>query len=492
MTAYADLKAHYDTIYRLEHLQSIATWDRMVNMPSGSAKARAEAQGEFEALIQKMQMDPAIETLLRAAHDAELAPEEAANLALMSRQRLVASAVPEALLRRRAEAISTAYQAWVKAKGQNDWAAFAKTLKPLLVCVRERAERLGDALGLSPYDALLDEYDRGLTLKDVQALFAPVVEWLPEMIDAVIAKQAEETFIRPVGPFSIDAQKKVGIAAMTIFGFDFDRGRLDVSQHPFSGGTSEDLRITTRYREDQFLPSLLGIIHETGHARYQGGLPMPWRGQPIGVACSTSMHEGQSLSFEKQLALTPAFARLLSPLLVEAFGSQAAFEPDNLLMLMTRVNRGKIRVDADEVTYPAHVLLRSEIEPALIAGDVGVDDIPAWWDERMARLLDVDTRGDHGGGALQDVHWCQGMFGYFPSYLMGAMIAAQLKAAYKVATPDHESRAMAGDLSGYPNWLQDNVWLAGAQFSTGDLVARITGKPLSSSALKAHFEERYL
>jgi carboxypeptidase Taq len=488
MSAYAELKSRKESIYRLEHLQSIATWDRMVNMPPGSAKARAEAQGEFEALILRMQTDPALDDLLAAAADAALAPADAANLELMRRERLAASAVPEDLLRRRANAVGAASQAWSKARRENDWGQFAAALTPLLACVRERAERLGDVLGLSPYDALLDEFDRGLTLAQMTALFAPIVQWLPDMIDTVVAKQAGEHTIEPQGPFPIDAQRQIGIAAMKRLGFDFDRGRLDVSAHPFTGGTSEDLRITTRYREEEFLQSLMGIVHETGHACYQAGLPPAWRGQPLGVACSMSMHEGQSLSFEKQMALTPAFAGFLSPLLAEAFGPQAAFAPDNLLKIITRVKRGKIRVDADEVTYPAHVLLRSEIEPALIAGDIGVDDIPAWWDERMARLLDIDTRGDFAGGPLQDIHWSQGMFGYFPSYLIGAMIAAQLNEAYRAATPDDESH----DISRYPAWLGDNVWNAGALYTTGELIERVTGKPLSADALKAHFERRYL
>jgi carboxypeptidase Taq len=492
MSAYTELKARKETIYRLEHLQSIVTWDRMVNMPAGSAKARAAAQGEFEALVQRMQTDPALDDLLAKAEDETLASADAANLALMRRERLTASAVPEDLLRRRTNAIGAASQAWTKARSENDWGMFAEALAPLLACVRERAERLGDALELSPYDALLDEFDRGLTLEQVKALFAPVTDWLPGLIDSAIAKQANEQIIEPQGPFPVEAQRQVGIAVMTLLGFDFEVGRLDVSAHPFTGGTSEDVRITTRYREDEFFQSLVGIIHETGHARYQAGLPPIWRGQPLGVACSMSMHEGQSLSFEKQLALTPAFATMLSPLLAHAFGPQSAFDPGNLYKLITRVRRGKIRVDADEVTYPAHVLLRSEIEPALIAGEIRVGDIPAWWDERMGRLLDVDTRGDFAGGPLQDIHWSLGMFGYFPSYLIGAMIAAQLNAAYRAATPDHEAREASGDFSGYPVWLDRNIWSAGAQYTTGELVVRATGKPLSADALKAHFERRYL
>jgi len=486
MQAYLELKQRAATIYRLEHLQSIATWDRMVYMPAGSAAARAEAQAEFEALVQRMRSDPALDDLIAAASGEALGGDDAANLALMRRARIAAAAVPEDLTRRRVAAVGVATQSWGKARATNDWATFAPDLDALLVCVRERAERLGDAFGLAPYDALLDEYDRGLTLTQVRSMFAPIADWLPAMIARVTARQASETVIAPVGPFPIEKQRQVGLAAMALLGFDFETGRLDVSAHPFTGGTSEDVRITTRYREEEFFQSLMGIVHEVGHARYNAGLPAAWRGQPLGSFCSMSMHEGQSLSFERQLAPTGTFAAALSPLLVEAFGNQPAFAPDNLLKLMTRVRPGKIRAEADEVTYPAHVLLRTEIEPLLLAGELAVDDVPAWWDERMAALLGIDTRGDFAGGPLQDIHWSQGAFGYFPSYLIGSMIAAQLAAAYRRTDPD------PADLLGYPNWLRDTVWAEGARHTTAELVARTTGAPLSADALKAHFEARYL
>lgn len=486
MQAYRELTRRAATIYRLEHLQSIATWDRMVYMPAGSAAARAEAQAELDVLIQRMRSDPALDGLIASASGEALDGDDAANLALMRRARIAAAAVPEELTRRRVAAVGAATQSWGKARAANDWAAFVPDLETLLECVRERAARLGDALGLEPFDALLDEHDRGLTLSQVRAMFAPIAAWLPAMIERVTARQAGDTVIAPVGPFPIERQKQVGLAVMALLGFDFEAGRLDVSLHPFTGGTSEDVRITTRYSDQAFFRSLMGIVHEVGHGRYNAGLPAAWRGQPLGGFCSMSVHEGQSLSFERQLAPTAAFAAALSPLLADAFGDQPAFAPDNLLKLMTRVQPGKIRAEADEVTYPAHVLLRTEIEPLLIAGELAANDVPAWWDERMAALLGIDTAGDIAGGPLQDIHWSQALFGYFPSYLLGSMIAAQLAAAYRRTASDRDG------LLGYPDWLRDNVWSQGARYTTAELMERTTGAPLSADALKAHFEARYL
>ncbi len=491
-SAYAALKAYRTRIHNLEHLQAIASWDRLTHMPAGGAPARAAAQGELAALLQRMQADPEVgELLVQAGHEA-LGPNDATNLALMRRERVIAQALPEQLVQRRAECVRAASQAWQAARSSNDWGLFAAALAPLLDCVQEQAARIGDGLGISPYDALLDGYDRGLRADRVTALFSGVATWLPGIIAASIECQTQSDVLTPVGPFDPARQRDVGIAVMTLLGFDFSAGRLDVSAHPFTGGVPEDVRLTTRYREDDCLSALLGIIHETGHGRYQSGLPRAWLGQPLGEPCSAAMHEAQALAFERQLAPTPAFAARLSPLLTDAFGAQPAFAPDNLLRLMTRVRPGPIRVEADELTYPAHVILRVEIEAALIDGTIAVDDVPAWWDERMARLLGIDTRGDFTRGPLQDIHWSQGMFGYFPAYLFGAMIAAQLVERFRQDVPDFGGDAARTDFAQFGDWLEAQVWSRGAALTTDALVEAVTGRPLSDDALRAHFERRYL
>jgi carboxypeptidase Taq len=279
---------------------------------------------------------------------------------------------------------------------------------------------------------------------------------------------------------------------MALLGFDFDGGRLDESAHPFSGGVPEDTRLTTRYREDDLMQALMGTVHETGHARYEQNLPREWLGQPVANARSMGIHESQSLSFEMQLGRGRAFAGLLAPLLCKHFGDQAAFEPGNLHALMTRVKPGLIRVDADELTYPAHVILRYGIERKLIDGSIEAEDIPALWDEGMQSLLGVDTRGNYRNGPLQDVHWTDGAFGYFPCYTLGAMYAAQWFAAIRAQHADLDARIARGDLAPAFDWLRDNIWRQGSRWPTAELATRATGEALNPAHFRRHLEARYL
>jgi carboxypeptidase Taq len=298
--------------------------------------------------------------------------------------------------------------------------------------------------------------------------------------------------IAPVGPFPVAAQRALNAEVMTLLGFDFEAGRLDESTHPFSGGVPEDVRLTTRYSDGDFARSLLGTIHETGHARYEQNLPREWLGQPVGSARSYGIHESQSLSFEMQLARSRAFTGLLAPLLKKYFGDQPAFEPDNLYLLWTRVRPGYIRVDADEVTYPAHVILRYEIERALVEGAIEPDDIPALWDDKMQTLLGLDTRGNCKDGCLQDVHWTEGAFGYFPSYTLGAMYAAQWFAAIRRAVPDLDARIAAGELNPVFDWMRANIWSQASLWETPELVRRASGEALNPQYFRRHLETRYL
>jgi len=279
---------------------------------------------------------------------------------------------------------------------------------------------------------------------------------------------------------------------MRLLDFDFEGGRLDASTHPFSGGVPEDVRLTTRYREDGFLQSLMGTIHETGHGRYEQNRPRGWLGQPVSNARSMAIHESQSLAFEMQLGCSRGFAQLLAPLAIRHFGAQPAFEPDNLYRLLTRVNPGFIRVDADEVTYPAHILLRYQVERALIEGEIEPEDIPSLWDAGMQSLLGVDTRGNFRNGPLQDVHWPEGLFGYFPCYTLGAMYAAQWFATIRRAHPDLDGRIAAGDLSPVFDWLREQVWLQASRWPTGELAQRASGEALNPLHFRRHLEARYL
>jgi len=490
--SYAELARVQTRLYRYNHLASIVGWDRNAMMPPKGSDARAAAEAELGTLIHRTRTDPQLKVWLQKAEKEPLDDIARANLREIRRDWRDANALPESLIEAKTLAGAKCEHAWRSQRQTNDWKGFLENFQQVVKLSREEAQLLADDTGLSRYDALMDRFEPGVRAADIDRIFGDVKTWLPDLIVKVQAKQNREKTVAPQGPFPVAAQRALNVEVMTLLGFDFAGGRLDESVHPFSGGVPEDVRLTTRYSETDFARSLLGTIHETGHARYEQNLPRAWLGQPIGTARSYGLHESQSLSFEMQLARSRAFTGLLTPLLVKHFGEQPAFEPDNLHQVLTRVKPGYIRVDADEVTYPVHVILRYEIERALVEGDIEAEDIPALWDEKMQSLLGLDTHGNYKDGCLQDVHWTEGAFGYFPSYSLGAMYAAQWFAVMRGATPDLDARIAAGDLAPIFDWLRTNIWSQGCLWETPELVQRASGAALDPQHFRRHLETRYL
>ncbi|MDH5537775.1 MAG: carboxypeptidase M32 [Rhizobacter sp.] len=490
--AYDSLTRTWTRLHRFSHLQAMAGWDSSAMMPPKGNGARADAMAEMDALLHRTLTDAALGPLLERADDEPLDDAQRANLREMRREWRSATALPEALVQRQALAGAHCEHAWRSQRPANDWRGFLANFREVLQLVREESARRADATGLRPYDALMDCFEPGMTGAQVDRLFGDLQQWLPGLVRTVIDRQGSEPVPAPRGPFAKAAQRELSLELMALLGFDFEAGRLDESAHPFSGGVPEDVRLTTRYTEDDFLQSLMGTVHETGHARYEQNLPRDWLGQPLGQARSMGIHESQSLSFEMQLGRSRAFAGLLAPRLVARFGAQPAFEPDTLYRLLTRVERSMVRVDADELTYPAHVMLRYRIERGLIEGDIEAEDIPAQWDEGMASLLGVDTRGNYRDGCMQDVHWGAGMFGYFPCYTLGAMYAAQWFAAIRRQFVDLDQRIAQADLAPAFDWLREHIWLQGSRWSTAELVQRASGGPLDPLHFRRHLEARYL
>ncbi|MDE2145924.1 MAG: carboxypeptidase M32 [Burkholderiales bacterium] len=489
---YDQLAATWTRMHHFGHLQSIAGWDQAANMPPRGNEARAAAMAEMAALLHRMSTAPELPGQLGQAAQEPLSALQRANLREMRRQWQAANALPSSLVERQQIAGARCEHAWRTQRPANDWAGFLENFRPLLALAREEAALLAAQTGLSKYDALMDRFEPGMTSAQVDRVFGEVRRWLPDLIRQVRERQAGRPPIEPVGPFPLPQQRALCEQVMRLLGFDFEAGRLDVSTHPFCGGVPEDVRMTTRFREDDFLGSLMGTVHETGHGRYEQNLPREVLGQPVAHARSMALHESQSLSFEMQLGSHPGFVARLAPLVAQAFGAQPAFEPANLQRLLTRVKPGLIRVDADEVTYPAHVILRYEIERPLIEGEIEPEDIPALWDAKMQELLGLDTRGNFKDGALQDVHWPSGLFGYFPCYSLGAMYAAQWFAAMRRAMPDLDARIAAGELEAVFGWLREHIWLQGSRWTTDELALRASGEVLNPAHFKAHLEARYL
>ncbi|WP_417642369.1 carboxypeptidase M32 [Enterobacter kobei] len=489
---YQQLTRTFTRLSRFSHLSAMAGWDMFTMMPPGGSQARGEALAELSVLQHQILTDKNVAVWLEGAAQENLNDIEQANLREMTRQYQQAALLPEALVEAKSLAGSKCEHAWRSQRPANDWDGFAENLKEVVKLSREEARLRADAKGCSPYDALLDIYEPDMTSARLDELFGDLKTWLPDLLTQVVEKQAQQPLIAPQGPFPIDLQREIGVETMARLGFDFNGGRLDVSAHPFCGGVPEDVRITTRYDENELLSALLGVVHETGHARYEQNLPRSWPGQPVALARSTAIHESQSLFFEMQLGRSEAFLKQLLPSVVQRFGDQPAFSESNFVAWNQRVKPGYIRVDADEVSYPAHVVLRYEIERALINGEIEVDDIPALWDEKMRSWLGLSTTGNYRDGCMQDIHWTDGGFGYFPSYTLGAMYAAQLFHAARKALPDLDAAIAAGDFSALFDWLRQNIWQHGSRFTTAQLIENATGEALNSRYFRQHLTARYL
>ena len=495
MNAYQTLERRFARLSAIGDAIGILGWDTQTMMPDGAAEGRAEQTATLSVLAHELITAPEVGDLLdRAEAEGGLDGWQAANLREMRRAHVHATAVPADLVEATSKAVSACEMMWRSARAESDYTALLPSLREVLRLVREGAQAKGDVLGLSPYDALLDEHDPGSRAARIDALFDDLASFLPGLIQRVLDRQASEPpVLRPDGPFPVAAQRALGERMMRAAGFDFTRGRLDVSLHPFCGGANDDVRITTRYDEADFTKALMGVLHETGHALYEQGRPRQWMLQLVGQARGMAVHESQSLIVEMQASRSAEFIGWLAGEVREAFGGTGpAWEPDNLRRLYTRVERGLIRVDADEVTYPAHVVLRYRLEKALVAGDLDLGDLPDAWNAGMRELVGVEPPNDRLG-CLQDIHWPGGGWGYFPTYTLGAMTAAQLFEAACAAEPEVKPALARGDVAPLVGWLRTNVHGKGCKpASADDLLTEATGKPLDAAVFRRHLERRYL
>ncbi len=492
---YGELERHFQRLGRVSDVIAMLHWDMAAMMPQGGVEARGEQLATLKVIAHEILNTAAMADLLAAAEGqrVELDDWQRANLREMRRIWTHATAVTPELVAALSKACASCEMLWRRAKDESDFAAVLEPAKGVLALVREAAQAKGEALGCTPYDALLDEHEPGARAAEIDPVFDDLAAFLPGFLGQVLDHQASKP--APVsleGPFDEDAQRRLCAGLMEVVGFDFDHGRLDISHHPFCGGVPEDVRITTRYITDDFMPAVMGVLHETGHALYEQGLPRTWRHQPVGQARGMALHESQSLLVEMQACRSREFITFMAPLLRRAFGGGGeAWEAENLYRLYTRVAPGMIRVDADEVTYPCHVIMRYRLEQAIIAGDLAFEDLPGAWNDALEGFLGLRPAND-GEGCLQDIHWYDGAWGYFPTYSLGAMAAAQLFDAAKRADADTMTRLGKGDFTTVIAWMRDNVHGQGSRPTTSELLLAATGKPLEPGLYKQHLRDRYL
>lgn len=493
MSAYAALSSHFARISALSNAIGILSWDHAAMMPAGAAETRAESMALLQVLRHGMATEPRIgDWLADAEADASLGEWERVNLREIRRLWTVDTALPATLVEASSKAISSCEMRWRQARADSDFAGLLPSLGEVLKLQREIGQAKGEKLGLSTYDALLNDYEPGGRSERIDALFDDLADFLPAFTQGALETQARRPqFPDPQGPFPIERQRALGLRMMKALGYDFERGRLDVSMHPFCGGADNDVRITTRYDEADFARALMGVLHETGHALYEQGRPQAWLNQPVGQARGMSLHESQSLLVEMQACRSREFLSYAAPLMREAFSAEGpGWEADAIWRRYTRVEPGFIRVDADEVTYPAHVILRYRLEKALIADAMPLSALPEAWNEGMQALLGIVPPDDRRG-CLQDIHWPSGGWGYFPTYTLGAMSAAQIFEAACAAEPDIMPGIARGDFEPLVGWLRSHIHSQGSRLETDALMTAATGRPLDAAVFKAHLRRRY-
>jgi carboxypeptidase Taq len=495
MQVYRSLEERFARINSIEDAIGILQWDAETMMPEGAADSRSDQLATLKGLAHELLTAPDMGDLLaQAAEDGDQLDDwQRANLREMKRIYVHASVIPADLVEASSRAVSKAELVWREARQNGDFALLLPHLTQVLAFQQQIGQAKGQALELSPYDALLDSYDPGLRQAAIEPLFAELGAELPALIQEAQERQKELPAIQSLnGPFPVDDQRRIGEQLMKAVGFDFNQGRLDVSLHPFCGGSTGDVRITTRYSEANFMSALMGVLHETGHALYEQGRPERWRRQPVGLARGMSLHESQSLLIEMQACRSREFVAYLAPLARETFqGEGPAWSSENLYRTLTRVEPGFIRVDADEITYPAHILVRYKLEKALIVGDLQIQDLPGAFNKEVRKLLGLAVPND-SLGCLQDIHWPGGAWGYFPTYTLGAMTAAQLFRAACQADADILPGLSTGDFAPLRTWLRANVHAKGSLMTTDQLLVAATGRPLTAEVFRTHLLERYL
>ncbi|MHC1548208.1 carboxypeptidase M32 [Phyllobacterium sp. K27] len=477
----------------LEHALAILGADEATHMAVGGGEKRAEAMGALAGMYHRQATAPEIADWIADAEVQTLGEEQRAAVREFRRHYTNLTCLPVEFVERQTNARMRCEQLWRDLRAKNDWAGFLPALDGVVALAREEAALRADVLGLAPYDAMIEQHDPGARIASIGPVFSELKGFLKDFVPEALAVQEERVAKRPFkalsGVYPVEKQRELGLAMMAATGFDLAHGSLSVSHHPFCGGVPSDVRITTRYRSSEFLSALMGVLHETGHALYEQNLPKEWSHWPLGKARGMAMHESQSLFVEKQLGRNPAFWRWALPVIAKHLGETWVLE--DILPHVHHVERGLIRVDADEVTYPLHVILRYELEEDIIAGRLETTDIPEAWDAKMREYLGLSTIDTPGDGPMQDVHWAAGAFGYFPSYTLGAMMAAQQWAALTRDYPAADSDLAEGNFAKINDWRRAKIWSQGSRWSTPELLERATGEELDASHFIEHLRRRY-
>ena len=491
---YQQLEEEFRRLHAFRGALAVLRWDAAVMMPRASADVRGEQLAAIEMECHAILVSPKVSRLIdRATANAQgLEHWQVANLREMRRQRDHALATPNTLVSRLAKASARAELQLREARRTNRYEDFAPHLEEVVHLTHDRAALLGQHLNLSPYDALLDEFSPGVSTTDIDVLFKALARRLPALVREAIELQIATPAVPLQGKFPLAKQRALSMEVMKALGFPFERGRLDESEHGCTEGMAGDIRVTTRSDINDPFQGLLGALHETGHALYDIGLPREWHDQPVGRNRGMALEESQSLLMEMVLARSRPFATYLQPLLEKHYGvTGQEWQAENIYRHLTRVRHGLLRIDADELTYPAHLLMRYELEKRLLSGELPVADLPEAWASAAEMRLGIVPQ-NLAEGCLQDLDWAVGRFGYFPASAVGALISMQLWEKVQATREDLDEEIIRGDFAGLVGWLAETVHALGANMTVQELVQDATGRPLSAAPALRYLEHKYL
>ncbi|NOY30662.1 MAG: carboxypeptidase M32 [Planctomycetes bacterium] len=478
----------------LARIQQLLEWDEQTKMPKAGGPYRAEQVAYMAGLVHKKRTAPEIgewlEQLTQSPLAADLESDTGSNLHHLRRDYNKKTKLPQSLVEQLAKACTLGQQAWIEARQADDFKKFQPNLEEIIRLKREEATALG--YEKTPYDPLLDDYEPGESTENVARILSELRDALVPLVQAIAESSQRPDASLLARSYPTDAQKSFGTEAARAIGFDFNAGRLDVTAHPFMTGLGPgDVRMTTRYDEHAFSDAFFGILHETGHGLYDQGLPREHYGLPLGEDVSLGIHESQSRMWENQVGRSRAFWEHFFPQAQAAF--PAALKNvaiDDFYGAINDVRPSLIRVEADEVTYNLHILIRFELEQALIEDRLQVADLPGAWNEKYEHYLGITPPSD-ADGVLQDVHWSAGLFGYFPTYALGNLYAAQFFAQAEGDLGDLDKQFRQGKFSPLREWLRKNIHAQGRRYTAAQLALRVTGSTLSHESLIRHLASKY-
>jgi len=495
MSKLQELKTHLADVIHLQHAAGVLGWDQQTYMPPGGAEARAEQLATLSRLAHEMFVAETTGALLeQAAAEVDGAgydSDEAALVRVVQHDYDLATRVPTKLVEEIARTTTLAHEVWAKARQENDFASFAPMLDKIYDLMRQQAVALGYEDRM--YDALLDQYEPGMKTAQVEALFAELREELVPFVAAIFERldAVDDTPVKL--NYDVDKQAEFGLKVIEQLGYDMTRGRQDKAVHPFTTEFSiNDVRITTRYQEDWMPAALFGSIHEAGHAMYEQGSDPRLEGTMLAGGTSLGVHESQSRMWENLVGRSRGFWQYFYPDLQKLFPEQlGAVNLDAFYKAINAVSRSLIRVEADEVTYNLHIMLRFEMENDLLEGKLAVKDAPDYWNAKMESYLGITPPDNGKHGVLQDVHWSSGLVGYFPTYSLGNFLSVQYWDKALADVPSIPDDIASGNFATLLDWLRANIHVHGRKYWPTELTERVTGEPIQVRSFMRYLKDKY-